>query len=88
MYRAPCNTMFTGMTQQQLQAALATAQQAYIDLLTGNKGVSFSYSQGDGSKTVSYKPADAGALAALIRELQQASGLIVRARRPVRFVYR
>lgn len=88
MYVRPCNTMFTGMTQPQLVAALAAAQQAYIDLLTGNKGVTFSYTQGDGAKSVTYKPAEAGALAALIRELQQASGLIGRARRPVRFLYR
>ena len=33
-----------------LQTALAKAQQAYLDLSTGNKGESFSYAQGEGSK--------------------------------------
>lgn len=88
MYVAPCNTMFTGMSQAQLVAALASAQAAYLDLMMGKQGVSFSYTQGDGAKSVTYKPADAGSLAAVIRELQQASGLIVRARRPVHFVFR
>lgn len=88
MYRAPCNTMFTGMTQVQLRAALASAQQAYLDMMMGKQGVSFSYTQGDGAKSVTYKPADMAGLAALIVELQQASGLIVRARRPIGFVYR
>lgn len=88
MYVAPCNTMFTGMTQPQLLAALQSAQTAYIALLTGQQGVSFAYTQGDGAKSVTYKAADAGALAALIRELQQAAGVVCRARRPVSFVFR
>lgn len=88
MYYPPCNTMFTGMTQAQLVAALAAAQAAYIAVISGQQGVTFSYSQGDGAKSVTYKVADPGALAALIRELQQATGLIPRARRPIQFNFR
>jgi len=70
-----------------LQQALANAQAALIALQTGSKGVSFSYTQGDGTKSVTYAPTDIGALTALIRQLQQQLGIICRARRPIRFVY-
>lgn len=80
--------MFTGMSTAQLQAALASAQAAYIALLTGQQGVSFSYAQGDGDKSVTYKAPDAAALAALIVELQQVLGIVRRGRRPVQFIYR
>lgn len=88
MYVAPCNTMFTGMTQAELVAALSAAQKAYIAVLTGQQGVSFAYTQGDGAKSVTYKAVDAASLAALIRQLQQAAGVVCRARRPVNFVFR
>ncbi|HCU0876715.1 TPA: phage head-tail adapter protein, partial [Morganella morganii] len=39
-------TLLTGMSDAQLKQALVQAQQAYIDLSTGAKGVSFSYTQG------------------------------------------
>lgn len=35
----PQSSIFTGMPQAQLQAALAAAQQAYLDLSTGGKPV-------------------------------------------------
>ena len=72
-------------SQAALQTALANAQQAYIDLTTGVKGESFSYTQGDGSKSVTYSKANLPELAALIRQLQQQLGVIGRARRPMRF---
>lgn len=43
------------MTDEQLRDALQKAQQAYIDLTTGSRGVSFSYTQGDGTRSVSYQ---------------------------------
>lgn len=67
-----------GMTQQQLQAALANAQQAYLALMSGARTVTLSYSQGDGSKSVSYDRVEGGIaqLRILIQELNQALGNI------------
>ena len=78
-------SLFTGMTTDALQTALANAQQAYLDLSTGAKGESYSYTQGDGSKSVTYTRTNLQSLAALIRQLQQQLGMIHRGRRPVRF---
>jgi hypothetical protein len=80
-------SIFYGMSTDALQTALANAQQAYIDLSTGAKGESYSYSQGDGSKAVTYTKTNLPALLGLIRQLQQALGMIHRGRRPVRFRY-
>ncbi len=80
-----CVGLFDGFSPAALQTALANAQQAYLDLSTGAKGVSFSYSQGDGGKSVTYTAANLPALAALIRQLQQQLGTVGRARRPMRF---
>ncbi|GJG92846.1 gpW family protein [Cupriavidus pauculus] len=84
----PTTSIFAGMSQAALQKALSDAQAALIALQTGSKGVSFSYTQGDGAKTVTYQQADIGALTALIRQLQQQLGIIPRARRRIGFVYR
>ena len=81
----PSTSLLAGISTTALQTALANAQQAYIDLSTGAKGESFSYTQGDGSKAVTYTKANLPALAALIRQLQQQLGIIHHARRPVRF---
>lgn len=81
-------SLLAGRTTQQLQADLAAAQQAYIDLSSGNKGMSYSYSQGDGSKGVTYTAASLPQLAALIRQLQQQLGIVQHARRPARFRFR
>lgn len=85
---APYPSLYAGLSPTALQAALSKAQQALLDLNTGAKGVSFSYTQGDGSKTVTFTQADRGALTNLIRELQAALGVIPRARRVMRFTYR
>jgi hypothetical protein len=81
-------SIYAGMSTTVLQQALANAQAALIALQTGSKGVSFSYTQGDGAKTVTYTPANIGDLTALIRQLQQQLGIIRHARRPIRFVFR
>ena len=81
-------SILAGRSPAQLQADLAAAQQAYIDLSTGAKGESFSYTQGDGAKSVTYTRANLPALVALIRELQAQLGLIRRPRRPIRFLFR
>lgn len=73
------------MSTTALQTALANAQQAYLDLSSGAKGESYSYSQGDGSKSVTYSRANIGALVVLIKELQVQLGIVSRGRRPIRF---
>ena len=77
--------LLSGFSQTALKTALANAQQAYLDLSTGVKGESFSYTQGDGSKSVTYTRAELPQLAALIRQLQQQLGMLRHARRPMRF---
>lgn len=63
-----------GMTPDQLEAALAAAQEAYTELLLGNKGVSFSYAQGDGTRSVTFQGTSLPNLQMFIRQLQQALG--------------
>lgn len=87
MYVAPPLTVFTGMSQAQLQAALTSAQAAYIGLSTGSKAESLSYTQGDGAKSVTYTRANIAQLTAMISQLQQALGLARQARRPIRFLH-
>ena len=81
-------SIFAGMTTAQLQTALSNAQQAYLDLSTGAKVVTVSYTQGDGAKAVTYTAAQLPQITALIQQLQMQLGLICGARRPVRFVFR
>ncbi len=80
-------SLLAGRSTAQLQTDLNNAQQAYIDLSSGAKGETYSYTQGDGSKSVTYTRANLGDLAALIRMLQQQLGIVNRARRPIRFYY-
>lgn len=84
----PSDTILSGMSTAQLQAALASAQQAYTDLVTGNKVASATYAQGDGTKSVSYTKAELPNLTAFIRLLQAQLGLVARPRRPVSFNFR
>lgn len=81
----PTTSLLAGRSTAQMQTDLANAQQAYIDLSTGVKGESFSYTQGDGAKSVTYTQANISALVAVIRMLQQQLGIVQHARRPVRF---
>lgn len=78
-------SLLAGMSDEQLRAALDKAQQAYIDLATGSHGVSFSYSQGDGTRSVSYQQSTLADLLALIQLLRAQLGIVVRPRKPVRF---
>lgn len=84
----PNESIFAGMTTAQLQAALTSAQQAYIALCTGTKGVDFAYTQGNGAKHVRYTETDLSKLVALIQELRAQLGQTRRARRPIGFIYR
>ncbi|MDE9483095.1 gpW family protein [Xenorhabdus bovienii] len=78
-------SLLTGMSREQLKTALDTAQQAYIELSTGTKGVSFSYTQGDGTRSVSYQQTSLGDLLALIQAIQTELGITTR--RPIRVRY-
>jgi hypothetical protein len=80
----PAVSLLAGRPVLQLQSDLAAAQTAYVELSSGSKVVSASYAQGAGSRTVSYTPADMGALQILIRSLQQQLGIVQRARAPIR----
>lgn len=84
----PSQSILAGMTTAQLQAALTAAQQAYTELMTGQKGVSFSYAQGDGSRSVTYQQTNMQQLASFIRLLQAQLGIVTMVRRPARFNFR
>lgn len=84
----PSNSLLAGMSTANLQTALTNAQQAYIALASGSKGESFSYTQGDGAKSVTYTRANLPALANLIRMLQSQLGIVTRARNPMRPVFK
>jgi hypothetical protein len=83
----PATSILAGMTTLQLQTALANAQAAYLQLQTGSKAVTLSYTQGDGSKSVTYQQASSGGLVMLIKQLQAQLGIVHRPRRPIRFRY-
>lgn len=81
----PRVSLLGGRANAQLQADLAAAQQAYIDLSTGSKGSAYSYTQGDGARAVTYTQANIADLSALIMALQAALKVHGAGRRPVRF---
>lgn len=83
----PRASLLAGRSTSALQADLAAAQQAYIDLSTGAKGVTYSYSQGDGARAVTYSQANIADLAALIISLQFQLKVPGSGRRPVRFKF-
>ncbi|NID15392.1 phage head-tail adapter protein [Luteibacter yeojuensis] len=76
------------MPTDTLRKNLADAQQAYVDLSTGAKGESYSYTQGDGAKSVTYTRGNLAQLAALIQTLQAQLGIVTRPRNPIRPLYR
>jgi len=82
----PNSGILAGMPRAVLQSMLTNAQQAYLELSMGKKGVSFSYTQGDGTRSVAYQPTSTGDLTQLIMQLQRALGQGGR-RRMVRFRY-
>jgi hypothetical protein len=83
----PNTSIFAGMSTTALQTALNNAQQAYIDLTTGGKVQVAAYTQGDGTRSVTYTRANIADLVATIKQLQAQLGIIRRARRPIRPLY-
>ncbi|MDA5499775.1 gpW family head-tail joining protein [Yersinia aleksiciae] len=84
MFNANTSLLAGTMTRAQLEAALNQAQQAYIELSAGSKGVSFSYAQGDGTRSVTYLQTNIGQLMGLIQLLQAQLGVVPRPRRALR----
>lgn len=79
----PTTSIFVGMTRDQLLAALTQAQKSYVELMTGTRGVEFSYAQGDGSRSVKYEKVDQAQLQQFITMLQLQLGMNVQRRRPM-----
>lgn len=78
--------IFAGMDSAVLQSQLQAAQQALIDLQSGAKSVTLSYTQGDGSKSIGKRLTSPAECTALIQQLQQALGIRCRPRRSLRFI--
>lgn len=72
----PSSSLLAGMDTSVLRSNLAAAQQAYLDLSTGAKGESYSYTQGDGSKSVTYTRANLPQLVAAIQLMQAQLGIV------------
>lgn len=87
MFNRNTSLLVGAMTREQLEDALMKAQQAYIDLASGSRGVSFSYTQGDGTRSVSYQQSSIADLMNLIQLLQAQLGVVARPRRPMRFKF-
>lgn len=87
MFNANTSLLAGAMSRAQLEEALNRAQQAYIELSSGAKGVSFSYVQGDGTRSVTYQQTDIGTLMGLIQLLQAQLGVVKHPRRALRFRY-
>ncbi|CAB3779368.1 hypothetical protein LMG28688_00819 [Paraburkholderia caffeinitolerans] len=79
--------VYDGLTTAQLQTQLQALQNAYFALSTGQQVASVSYAQGDGSKSVTYRPADILRLQADIALIQKKLGLS-HGRRQIRFAMR
>lgn len=80
-------SVFAGMTELQLRAALTSAQSALIELQTGQAYSSLSYTQGDGAKSITKRVTTVAEVTALIGQLQRALGIGGR-RRMIGFVFR
>lgn len=83
----PNSGILAGMSRDQLQAMLTAAQQAYTELMLGQKGVAFSYTQGDGTRSVTYQATSVANITSLIQQLQKALGMPHARRRAMRFRY-
>jgi hypothetical protein len=57
-----CTSILDGVPLDVLRAQLAQMQQAYLQLMSGSKVEVASYSQADGSRSVTYTRANIGAL--------------------------
>ncbi|MBN9143745.1 MULTISPECIES: gpW family head-tail joining protein [unclassified Novosphingobium] len=79
----PQTSVLAGMDTSVLQARLAQMQQDYLDLMSGAKVVSASYTQGEGGKSVTYDRTNIAQLTIAIRQLQAQLGIICSPRRAI-----
>lgn len=82
------SSLLAGLPRESLQISLTNAQQAYIQLSTGGKVENATYTQGDGSKSITYTRANIAQLANVIMMLQKQLGIDVRPRQPLRFEFK
>lgn len=80
----PSRSILAGMDDTVLRAQLAQMQQDYLDLSSGRKVVSGSYTQGDGAKSVTYTQTNIGQLIMAIRQLQAQLGIVCTPRYAIR----
>jgi hypothetical protein len=78
------DSVFAGMSQPALQAALSSAQTALIALQSGAQVATVTYSMGEGNRSVTYRRSNPGALVQLINELKACLGMATHARRGFR----
>ena len=79
----PQTSVLAGMDTSVLQARLAQMQQDYLDLMSGAKVVSASYTQGEGGKSVTYDRTNIAQLTMAIRQMQAQLGIICSPRRAI-----
>lgn len=72
----PAKSILAGRSTDKLQTDLDAAQTAFLALSSGTKGESFSYTQGDGAKSVTYTRGNLGDLVKLIELLQAQLGIV------------
>lgn len=83
----PNSSLLAGMDQTALRASLAQAQQIYIQLTTGAQAESLSYTQGDGTRSVTYTRANLAQLAAAIQLMQAQLGIVRSPRKALRLTF-
>lgn len=79
----PSRSLLAGMDQTVLRQRLTQMQQDYLDLSSGRKVQTASYTQGDGGKSVTYNMASIGQLTMAIRQLQAQLGIVDTPRRAI-----
>ncbi|NUB12537.1 phage head-tail adapter protein [Azospirillum brasilense] len=77
-------SILDGMTDADLRALLPKLQAALIELSMGKKVQAVAYTQGNGSRSVTYTPTSAAQVTAMITAVQQKLGMSS-GRRPIRF---
>lgn len=80
-------SILAGMSDDQVRAALTAAHQALVEIQTSKRPVSVSYSQGNGSRSVTYNVNTLQDLMAFIRLCQAQLGIITSPRRAIRVVF-
>jgi hypothetical protein len=66
---------FAGMSRTQLTARRAALQEALLSLAAGEKEVGVAYTQGTGSRSVTYRPGDEEKVRGVIRQINTALGV-------------